>query len=52
LNPLERKAAKAYRDIMGDDAILYFEGISMHDLVDKLIKFLEEKIRDETHESK
>jgi len=45
LTPLEVKAVKAYCDIIGDDASVYFEGIAMTDFVRHLITFLEEKIK-------
>lgn len=44
LTPLEQKAVKAYQDVMGEKSSVYFEGISMYDLIQKLIDFLESKI--------
>ena len=40
LSPKELKAVKAYRDIMGEDMPIVFDGISMWDLVDVGIKAL------------
>ena len=40
LSEKELRAVKAYRDIMGDDIPITFDGISMWDLVDAGIKAL------------
>jgi len=46
LSPRETKAIKAYREIMGKDVEMSFEGISMQDLVDAGIKVLIDRYKD------
>ena len=44
LTPKEKRAWKAYCDVMGDDAPMAFEGVSMGDVVDAGIEVLEKEL--------